>query len=151
MDRIKSFLLYKIFRAVKDCFALNLKRTYSTAKEIGSIINAHYYEKRLGIETSEGRIEKDSWSKNGDGHVYFPTPYGLLEKMAAYLKLDGNDVFVDLGCGKGRVVIFAAKQKVKAVIGVELKKSLADIAKTNLSNLKSSLDDPDSTRAKSLP
>ena len=45
-----------------------------------------------------------------------------------YLKLDANDVFVDLGCGKGRAVFLAAAQKLKKVIGVELRKELADIA-----------------------
>ncbi len=88
-----------------------------------AIIKAHYYDKKLGIESIKGQGYRTSF-------------YGRLEKMARYLKLEGSDVFVDLGCGEGRVVFFVALQKLKKVIGVEMNKDIIDIARKNLKNLK---------------
>jgi SAM-dependent methyltransferase len=43
-----------------------------------------------------------------------------------------NLVFIDLGCGKGRTLILAAKQGFKRVIGVEFSPELAAIARENV-------------------
>lgn len=45
-------------------------------------------------------------------------------------------IFVDLGCGKGRTLIVAAKLGFRRVIGVEFAQTLAAIAKANLTKLK---------------
>jgi SAM-dependent methyltransferase len=102
-----------------------------------SLAKAHYYDKILGIETTGYyNTATEDISCYKDMAAYSPTPYGRLEKMIAYLKLTPNDVFVDLGCGEGRVVFFVALNRLKKVIGVELNKQLIDIAKKNLDNLK---------------
>ncbi len=44
----------------------------------------------------------------------------------------GQTTFVDVGCGKGRVVLLAARRPFRAVIGVELSPGLAAIARENL-------------------
>jgi precorrin-6B methylase 2 len=44
-----------------------------------------------------------------------------------------EDVFVDLGCGKGRVIIFLAKRcRAKRILGVEIVPELAQIAEKNI-------------------
>ena len=87
-----------------------------------AIAKADYLDRRLGIDPGDDLADN--------------TLYGRLEKMIKYLKPTLNDVFVDLGCGRGRVVFFVAAHKLKKVIGVELDKELFDIAQNNLRNLK---------------
>jgi SAM-dependent methyltransferase len=57
--------------------------------------------------------------------------------MIEYLKLAREDIFVDLGCGKGRVLALVCGQSLKKVVGVELQPHLAKKAEDNLKNLKS--------------
>ena len=47
-----------------------------------------------------------------------------------------SDTFVDLGCGKGRVVFSASQFDIREVIGVEIDKSLFDICESNTHKLK---------------
>jgi SAM-dependent methyltransferase len=105
-------------------------------KSLEILIKERHYEKRFGIETSTIYLLKDNLSLHKDGEDYQPTPYKKLEKVVEYLKLSSDDVCIDLGCGKGRVVFFFASQKVKKVIGVELVENLVNIAKKNLKNLR---------------
>jgi predicted RNA methylase len=112
----------------------NLYRSfrYNLAK-----LKASYYDKRLGVETSGNLAPlKENISSNRDMFGYQPTFYGVLEKMIRSLHLTPEDVFVDLGCGKGRVVFFMSLKKLKKIIGVELDKKLIDIARKNLVNFK---------------
>ncbi len=98
------------------------------------------YDKRLGIDASREfrkapkAAEDNSFYK--DMISYQPVFYGRLEKVLAYLKLTEDDVFVDLGCGKGRVLFFMAQQRIKKVIGVELNSDLFTVAQENLRNLR---------------
>jgi cyclopropane fatty-acyl-phospholipid synthase-like methyltransferase len=99
------------------------------------------YDLMLGIETQEDRSFKEeniNYKENPNAVYkhYMPTPYGKIESIINYLKVTGNDIFVDLGCGKARVVAFMARKKLKKVIGVELNKGLIDIAKKNIDRLR---------------
>jgi hypothetical protein len=77
-------------------------------KSLEILIKERHYEKRFGIETSTIYLLKDNLSLHKDGEDYQPTPYKKLEKVVEYLKLSSDDVCIDLGCGKGRVVFFFA-------------------------------------------
>ena len=137
MNKIKNWLLYKILREIKNSSLHSIKFLHRTISRIIVIIKEHYYDKHLGIETSGYYNFRDDLSLYKDGNAYHPMPYRLLEKMLDYLKLNPDDVFIDLGSGKGRVIFFLATQKIKKVTGLELHKCLADIAKINLNSLKS--------------
>jgi predicted RNA methylase len=50
--------------------------------------------------------------------------------------LTPDDVFIDIGCGAGRVIFFIAAQNLKKVIGVELNEELIDAARQNYRALK---------------
>ncbi|MBQ8175054.1 MAG: class I SAM-dependent methyltransferase [Clostridia bacterium] len=50
---------------------------------------------------------------------YDATPYSILEKMVQAYPFAPEDCFVDFGCGKGRVICFAANHGCQNVIGVE--------------------------------
>lgn len=101
-----------------------------------ALAKAYYYDKKMGIETEGNFTSKDDFNLYKDGERYFPTFYGRLQRMVDYLRLGEKDVFVDIGCGKGRVVFFVALQKLNKVIGLEVDKDLIDIGRKNLKNLK---------------
>lgn len=51
---------------------------------------------------------------------YMPTPYEIVEKMLNMADVRNNDLVYDLGCGDGRVVIMAAKERGATGVGVDL-------------------------------
>jgi predicted RNA methylase len=66
-------------------------------------------------------------------HPYFPSSYLFLHEAltAGSLNCRGR-VFVDFGCGMGRVLLFASTLPFKRIIGVELSRSLCETATQNL-------------------
>lgn len=134
---IRNWLAYKILVEVKNTYISILKQIHYCIRRIISITREHYYDKRLGIRTSDTCFFKEDPSSHKDGQIYQPTSYQRLEAMIDYLKLRQDDVFIDLGCGKGRAIFLVATQKLKKVVGVEVREELADIAKENLKNLRS--------------
>jgi len=95
------------------------------------------YDKYLGIDTSgESLSVANDQSTYKDMRGCWPTFYGLIEEILCYLKLTKDDVFVDLGCGTGRVVFFVAQKKIKKVIGIELDPAYFSILKANFRTLR---------------
>ncbi|MHB9154869.1 MAG: SAM-dependent methyltransferase [Endomicrobiales bacterium] len=72
-------------------------------------------------------VEDDSIHE--DAACYQATAGSHVEAMLEYLRLGPEDVFVDLGCGKGRVMCRVAMERVKKVVGVELRKELYEAAR----------------------
>ncbi len=82
----------------------------------------------LGIST---RGVLDSFVS--DGHHYATLDYDAVKTLLHSLDLQSDDVFMDIGCGKGRVMAtcsayFIAKQ----VIGIEYDKTLFNIGTHNI-------------------
>ena len=77
-------------------------------------------DKKFGINT-RGKADIDwNLSSNLDAVGYAATRYVDLQRIAQYLNLSPDDVFVDYGSGKGRVVLFMSMQKIKKAIGLEI-------------------------------
>jgi len=67
----------------------------------------------------------------GGGHwVAAPSPWHILPRALRKVGASDHDVFVDFGCGTGRVVHQAAKWPLKRVIGVEVIPQVADRAQS---------------------
>ena len=65
---------------------------------------------------------------------YQGTPIAVIRRIIRRLKVDRRRfTFIDLGSGKGRVLLIAAQYPFESVIGVEFSKTLHDIALTNIS------------------
>ena len=96
-----------------------------------------YWERRLGVRT-EGMVTKANLDvSEADSIDYVPMRYRAVFSVLRMLPGDrSNDVFVDFGCGKGRVVVVAATFPFKAVIGVELSRALAAVARDNVERMK---------------
>lgn len=88
-------------------------------------------EYKLGINT-RGTAEVNE----ADAVHYATINYSAIWAILNCLELRPSDVFVDLGCGKGRVVCCASRFNMKAVIGVEVETQLCDIAKANAARVR---------------
>jgi hypothetical protein len=88
-------------------------------------------ERWLRIQTT-GRVN----SIGAESVHYTPLPYMLIFRMLQVLALGPEDVFVDIGCGKGRVLCCASRHSLKGVVGIELNEVLLRIAERNLKRLR---------------
>jgi SAM-dependent methyltransferase len=62
---------------------------------------------------------------------YVPTPQPVVDKMLDMAKVGKGDVVYDLGCGDGRVVITAAKERGARGVGIDLNPVRIAEAKAN--------------------
>jgi hypothetical protein len=51
---------------------------------------------------------------------YQPTPYEIVDRMLSMANVRKNDLVYDLGCGDGRLVVMAAKERGAKGVGVDL-------------------------------
>lgn len=63
---------------------------------------------------------------------YVPTPWSVIRRAFDSFPITKHDVLVDLGCGKGRVLVVACSYPFAEIIGVELIPQLAAVARRNL-------------------
>lgn len=63
---------------------------------------------------------------------YEPTPWLALGRVLRKSDVSSSDVFLDMGSGKGRVVLQAAQYPIKRVIGIELSEELHEVAVQNV-------------------
>ena len=67
------------------------------------------------------------------GHEYWPTEPWLFEQIMDELPIDFQQfTFIDMGSGKGRILMMASSYPFRRIIGVELIPSLNEIAQENL-------------------
>jgi SAM-dependent methyltransferase len=70
--------------------------------------------------------------------AYQPTEPALFKEMMASLKIDFQEfTFIDIGSGKGRVLLMAADYPFRRILGIELLPALHRVAHENLSAYKS--------------
>lgn len=66
------------------------------------------------------------------GHPYVPSDWRALGQILPARLVSPADVFLEVGCGKGRVLVAALRYSFRRVIGIELSPDLAAIAAANL-------------------
>lgn len=144
----RNRIVTRIIELLRTLYANTLKRTviskyfksisawiYHKESEIKSknedILEASYEKEQLGYDTS-GNITSKDISKYGDAHFYMPIKYFYLKRIFEDIVLNKDDVFVDIGCGKGRVVVYVSQFEIKKAIGIEISdeigKNAQDIA-----------------------
>jgi SAM-dependent methyltransferase len=97
------------------------------------------FERRLGVQTS-GVIELDELGIADEGRErYKPVGWLILRRILPPSAVTTDDVFLDIGSGKGRAVLLAAAYPFRRVIGVELSARLIDIAQDNLDRIRARL------------
>jgi SAM-dependent methyltransferase len=96
-------------------------------------IRSYAVERYFGIRTT-GQASPVS---EGGVH-YTPLPYQIIFRVLKTLTLGPSDVFVDIGCGKGRVLCCACRTNVGRVVGIEINDVLVRQAVANLESLRGS-------------
>jgi SAM-dependent methyltransferase len=95
-------------------------------------LSAGLIDRRLGIETSQP-VDLGALGLDVENRVeYTPSSWLTLRRALRHVTVGRDDVFLDLGSGKGRVVLQSARWPFKRVIGVEISAELNAVAIANL-------------------
>lgn len=89
-------------------------------------------DRALGIETTDGARLVDLGVEAMDREDYHPAGWLDLARILRRDEVAPDDVFLDLGCGKGRVVLMAARYPFRRVIGVDISERLLTVARANV-------------------
>jgi cyclopropane fatty-acyl-phospholipid synthase-like methyltransferase len=98
-------------------------------KRIINKISSIYWEYYFGVSTRG--VCHSSADKFG-ATWYSTQSYRSIYKILDRVKMSPEDVFVDVGCGLGRVLCCASRYKLKNVIGIEYDRDLANNALANV-------------------
>jgi predicted RNA methylase len=95
------------------------------------------FDRRRGIETSKPLEREELLGMPAElrAHAgqYLPTDLPLFRRIVRRSGVDPAQFsFVDLGCGKGRILIAAADYAFRTIIGVEADANLVAVARTNV-------------------
>ena len=93
-----------------------------------------YIDMSLNVKTS--KCVKLNEHDNIINFMYEPSPYIQLKEIFDKYPPNENDHLIDFGCGKGRVLIMAAKYGCKNLYGIDISSCLLDVAKDNLEKCK---------------
>ena len=91
------------------------------------------FDKRFHVDTAQapGQSVHDA----GESHPYFPTKIAIFREIFSRFPLPCEEfTFVDLGSGKGRVLLLASDLPFKRIIGVEFSPELHEVAVRNIQN-----------------
>ncbi len=114
--------------------SLGQKGVLKTLKSASRILADYWFDLKYGTDTMR-RVEVDSLDTDS-GNKARATPYQAtkmrpLLKLFRKLALPKDGVFVDIGCGKGRVLLIAAQLGFRKVVGIEFSSRLCEHAREN--------------------
>jgi SAM-dependent methyltransferase len=89
--------------------------------------NENSWDKLLQIKT----VGRDDTNSDEYRYPYEPTPYSVLERLAATDLFGKEDVILDYGCGKGRVGFFLSYRTQAKTVGIEYDESIYQSALEN--------------------
>lgn len=111
----------------------------TTLKGIACKLDDRWFDLRHGTDTA-GRIVLDALKISGDnksrGVNYTPTHASAFRRLIGSLSLPSDSVLVDLGCGKGKVLLLASQYRFQRIVGVEFSPELCAVAKSNVSSFR---------------
>lgn len=101
------------------------------ARRLGSEVRSRVEDARRGVSTAGEVPDQVLGLENSQHHAYVATDYQMLRTALDNIQIGPEDVFVDIGSGKGRVVLLAAEHPFRRVMGVEISPLLDEIARQN--------------------
>ena len=112
---------------------LRAARRLSKVAELAARPLAHArFEWGLGLDTA-GRLRLEDVGAAGEGREnYSPASWVALRRAFPGGTPAPGETFLDLGAGKGRMLLLAARHPLRRVIGVEVSPELAEAARSNL-------------------
>ena len=75
-------------------------------------------------------------AKHKDSIIYQGANFWNIRRIIRILKPLQNDVFYDIGCGKGRCLCMLGRLALRQVVGIELDSSLVEAARSNARRLR---------------
>lgn len=117
-------------------------------KVVSRLLRASVPEKQIGLShpfdaefgTDTGGMIYAEELRDGRGRksvyntAYYATPPSLFQQALARLEINFAEfTFIDLGAGKGRVILLASNFPFRQVIGIEFARDLATVANRNIS------------------
>ena len=106
-----------------------VRRGYLWARGVAS---RTFFDRPLGVDTTSEVALSALGLQDAERVDYEPSGWLGVRRALARMDVREDDVFLDLGSGKGRVVLQAAQRPFRRVIGVELAGELHDIALRNV-------------------
>lgn len=125
-------------RIIRKFFGLNrLQMIWAKANDIYLRIETN---DRLPQEVNQQKLwpyaKPDKKAKYQGSIVYQAADYLNIRRMLRVLRPNQNDVFYDIGCGKGRVICMVAHLSLRRVVGIELQDFLCEVARRNVERLR---------------
>lgn len=116
---------------------IGLRRSVQTAL---SIVEDVVFDRRFGVDTLAQVPHADTRGLVGDSAVgardYHPTRGRHLRKLWRVLDLPPGLGLLDVGCGKGLVLMRASAEPFSRIVGVEFAASLVAVAEQNLARFR---------------
>jgi SAM-dependent methyltransferase len=111
----------------------------STLDRLVSVLQERLFDRRYGTDTV-AFSDLDSLTIDGDNLAeairYEPMRLRVFQRAIAALQPPTSGTFVDIGCGKGRQLLLAAKYGFQRVTGIEFAEELCVIARDNAQRFK---------------
>ena len=100
---------------------------------IASLRRSQTEDRRRGVTTAREMTAEELGITDLRNHWYVATDYETFHDAMRQVDIrSGEDVFVDIGAGMGRIVLLAAELPFRRVLGVEFSRELTDIGRENL-------------------
>lgn len=97
------------------------------------LLNYLFVEKPKGLDFS--LRQKNMGISNSWNHGYALTQEKAFDDMLRFIDIEPDDCFIDIGCGKGGCLKYAKKYGFKRIAGIEIERSLYEIAVRNFNIL----------------
>lgn len=115
----------------------SLHRQYRNVKRVGRQFQQHIFDRLSGTDTA-GITADPTGQGKASGHVYEATGPIAFRRLISKVHDDLSDfTFVDVGSGKGAVLLYASHRPFRQVIGVEHAPALHQIAVRNIATYSS--------------
>ena len=146
MKFLIKFLLRKLYLlniASRILYRIKINGYFNGLKnflteDIYWIIKNYLFDKKIGIETFKSietqKLDISEFNKKY-ANRYQPVSIKHLKiSLDLLLKKSNYDIFLDLGCGKGKPVFYSQRYypKIKKFIGIDISRQLIEIANLNL-------------------
>jgi SAM-dependent methyltransferase len=129
-------LVSEITRAARrTAESLRSRGTRATTQAVLAAVGDYTFDWRFGTDTRRS-VSLSTLQINSDnrrhGVDYSATKPRVFAKFLARTPVDRSGTFVDLGCGKGRVLLLAAEHGFRRAVGVEFSPELCRVARSNI-------------------
>lgn len=105
-----------------------IAKVVALATAIPGLVQSYAFDRLFGVSTTADT----AFSVEGDNNPYDGSQWLPVRRALRKLNPGPQDVFVDLGSGKGRVLLIAGRLPYGRVIGVDLDEELDRCAKENI-------------------